>query len=120
MSFTEQDRPAQQGELTDVVITPQMGAYIRDEASGPAYRGNVPRRRQPHETVLVISSQMIEAGVAAWHAWEQAEDCWPENLVKSVFRAMIEGRFGDPGRTLLSVRTTPEKIVVRDPAIRLG
>ena len=61
---------------------------------------------------IEITAAMIEAGVAAWHDWDQTDDCWPENLVKTVFRAMILGQYGRSDREKLSVRTTPETFVM--------
>lgn len=37
-----------------------------------------------------VTPAMIDAGITAWVAWDQSEDASLENLVTSVFQAMMD------------------------------
>jgi hypothetical protein len=39
-----------------------------------------------------VTPAMIQAGLGAWTAWEDSADCFAENLVESIYRAMWAAR----------------------------
>jgi len=67
-----------------------MGNYIRDKAMTDSYDS----QRQAgalSQDEIVVTPQMIEAGIAAYSAWEESDNYSLDFLVSSIFRSMSAG-----------------------------
>jgi hypothetical protein len=55
-----------------------------------------PLMARKREKLAEITPELLDAGVAAWDAWEAAEDWSIERLVTSVYLTMLSSALGEP------------------------